>query len=314
MAANQSSGGSPWSSTPKAAPPGASPGAPVTGGKQRGWLRGGAAADNVLTFRSPTALVVWIVWLLFAVANWIDLAVQGRDHTSVVAAAILLLVTGIAYATAQRPRIIADDAGVTVRNPVRDHRIGWASVTKVDLADLLRVHCDWEPDAASGKKHRKVISSWAVHYSRRRQLAAEVRSRRGPTSRRSSFGLPSGRGLGYGDMVPAPARSAAASSASTAEADAEMIVRLLSERATAAQAETVWATGTVDIARPATPGARPATPGARPATPGARPADSAEAAPAVAGWLEPLRSSWSSSAIAAVLIPALILLIVCLVA
>jgi hypothetical protein len=277
MAANQSSGSSPWSSTPKAAPPGASPGVPAAGGKQRswlgGWLGGGAAEGNVQTFRSPTALVIWIVWLLFAVANWIDLAVQGRDHTSVVAAALLLLVTGIAYVTAQRPRIIADDAGVTVRNPVRDHRIGWASVTKVDLADLLRVHCDWDPGAAGGKKHRKVISSWAVHYSRRRQLAAEVRSRRGPSSRRSSFGLPSGRGLGYGDMVPGPAtaRSAPASSASTAEADAEMIVRLLSERATAAPAA------------------------------------------AVTGWLEPLKSTWSPSAIAAVLIPALILLIVCLV-
>lgn len=291
MTANQSSGSSPWSSTPKAAPPGASPGVPAAGGKQRGWLGGGAAEGNVQTFRSPTALVIWIVWLLFAVANWIDLAVQGRDHTSVVAAALLLLVTGIAYVTAQRPRIIADDAGVTVRNPVRDHRIGWASVTKVDLADLLRVYCDWDPGAAGGKKHRKVISSWAVHYSRRRQLAAEVRSRRGPSSRRSSFGLPSGRGLGYGDMVPGPAP---ASSASTAEADAEMIVRLLSERATAAQAETVWATGTVDIAR------------------GSEPAAPAPAA-AVTGWLEPLKSTWSPSAIAAVLIPALILLIVCLV-
>jgi hypothetical protein len=158
------------------------------------------------------------------------------------------------------------------------------------------VHCDWDQGAAGGKKHRKVISSWAVHYSRRRQLAAEVRSRRGPSSRRSSFGLPSGRGrgLGYGDMVPGPAtaRSAPASSASTAEADAEMIVRLLSERATAAQAETVWATGTVDIAQRTEP---------------------TEATPAVTGWLEPLKSTWSPSAIAAVLIPALILLIVCLV-
>ena len=294
MTANQSSGGSPWSSTQKAVPPGA-PGVPAAGGQQRSWLRGGAArGNNVLTFRSPTALVIWVVWLLFAVANWVDLAVQGRDHTSVVAAALLLLVTGIVYITAQRPRIIADDAGVTIKNPVRDHRIGWASVTKVDLADLLRVHCDWD---LGGKKHHKVISSWAVHYSRRRQLAAEVRSRRVPSSRRSSFGLPYGRGLGYGDTVVSPAATgaAAASSASTAEADAELIVRLLSERATAAQAETVWATGTVDIAQRT--GAAEATPAA---------------APAVTGWPESLTSTWSPSAIAAVLIPALILLIVCL--
>jgi hypothetical protein len=98
--------------------------------------------DKPQVFRSPTAVVVWIVWLLFAVGNWIDLAVQGRDHASVVAAAILLLATGAAYVTAQRPRIIADKTGVTVRNPLRDHRIGWGCVAEVDLADLLRIHCD----------------------------------------------------------------------------------------------------------------------------------------------------------------------------
>ena len=51
-------------------------------------------------FRSPTAVVVWVVWLLFAVGNWIDLAVQGRDHLSVVASATLLLATGVGYVTA----------------------------------------------------------------------------------------------------------------------------------------------------------------------------------------------------------------------
>jgi len=212
------------------------------------------AQGNVLTFRSPTAVVIWVGWLLFAAANGIDLAVQGRDHTSVVAAALLLLATGIAYVTAQRPRIIAGDAGVTVKNPLRDHRIGWASVAEVDLAELLRVHCDLGPGAAGGQKGSKVISSWAVHHSRRRQLAAEVRSRRAPTPQRSSL-RPYGR---------------AAGSASAEEADAEMIVRLLSERATAAPA------------------------------------------PADAGWLEPLKSTWSRPAIAAVLVPALVLLVVCL--
>ena len=182
-------------------------------------------------FRSPTAVVVWVVWLLFAVANWIDLAVQGRDHASAVAAAILLLATGVAYVMAQRPRIIADEAGVTVRNPLRDHRIGWGCVAKVDLADLLRVHCAW------GEQH-KVISAWAVHYSRRRALAAEARSRRAARStgpRRSSLGLSAGgRGLPYGAPVSAP-------EASSAEAEAKKVVRLLSERTTAAQAEALWA-------------------------------------------------------------------------
>src|SRR5271166_619930 len=102
-----------------------------------------SSPDKPQVFRSPTALVVWIVWLLFAVANWIDLAVQGRDHTSAVAAATLLLATGVAYVTTQRPRIIADKTGLTIRNPLRDHRIAWSAVAQVDVADLLRVHCEW---------------------------------------------------------------------------------------------------------------------------------------------------------------------------
>jgi Bacterial PH domain len=242
------------------------------------------------TFRSPTAVVVWVVWLLFAVGNWIDLAVQGRDHRSVVAAAILLLATGAAYVTAQRPRIVADDTGVTVRNPLRDHRIGWAGVAEVDLVDLLRVHCAWggPPGAPpAGREHHKVISAWAIHYSRRRQFAAEARARRG--ARRSDSSFPVGFGRSFGSAGPAR-------DPGSPEAEAEKIVKLLEARVTATRAEAVWADGTVEIA-------------------GALPADAAPATTTVAttDWIEPLTSTWSRRALAALLIPALVLLIVVLI-
>src|ERR1700722_10538345 len=199
------------------------------------------AADSPQVFRSPTAVIVWWVWLLFAAANLIDLAVQGRDHLSLVAAAILLLTTGIAYVTAERPRIIADSVGITIANPLRDHHIGWAGVTKVDLADLLRVH------ARRGPGGTKVIYSWAVHYSRRRKAAAETKARRtsarASSGGRSSFG-PSGlktyarprRDRGY-------ASAAGGEPASAAEAEAERIARVLSEDATARPAQAVAAAG-----------------------------------------------------------------------
>ena len=215
-------------------------------------------------FRSPTAVVVWVVWLLFAVGNWIDLAVQGRDHLSVVAAAVLLLATGAAYVTAQRPRIIADDAGVTVRNPLRDHRIGWAGVAEVDLVDLLRVHCAWggPPGAApADREHHKVISAWAIHYSRRRQFAAEAKARRG--ARRSTSAFPVGFGRSYGSAGPAR------EPASASQADAERIVKLLQARATAARAEAVWADSTVETAGAAAP--RTAPPPSPPPAAAARP-------------------------------------------
>ncbi|HLK73858.1 MAG TPA: PH domain-containing protein [Streptosporangiaceae bacterium] len=266
------------------------------------------AAGGPQVFRSPTAIIVWWVWVLFAAANLIDLAVQGRDHTAVVAAAILVLATGVAYVTAQRPRIIADTSGVTVVNPLRDHHVGWAAVSNVDLADLLRVHCKTEGQD-------KVINSWAVHYSRRRKLAAENKARRaaGRSGRRPAFGTfglenygLARRDIGYG-AVPGSETSSAA------EADAERVARVLSEYVTSARAETVWAEGTVEIAgSPASVGpAASASAGA-----GAGAGAYAEAVPAdarIGGWLEPLASTWSRTALLALLIPALILLVVALV-
>jgi Bacterial PH domain len=245
--------------------------------------------EKPVTFRSPTAVVVWVVVLLFVVGNWIDLAVQGRDHLSVVAAAVLLLGAGVAYVTAQRPRIIADDAGVTVRNPLRDHRIGWAGVADVDLVDVLRVHCAWggPPGAApADREHHKVISAWAIHYSRRRQFAADVKARR--PARRSSTGFPGGfggRGLPYGTSAPASDRT-------SPEADAQRVVKLLQTRATAARAQAILADSAV---------------------PAADTSAASTTAVAEPGLTEPLTSTWSRRALAALLIPALVLLIVVLV-
>jgi hypothetical protein len=257
------------------------------------------------TFRSPTALVVWIFWLLFAVGNWVDLAVQGRDHTSVVAAAILLLATGIAYVTALRPRVIVDDTGVTIKNPVRDHQISWAAVTDVDLVDLLRIHCTLDQHQA---RKPKIISAWAIHYSRRRQLAADTKARRSAArtaggARPSLFGgFPAAsRSMSYG--------ASAASQTSSSEAEAKMIVRLISERATAARAEALWTGSTPDPSTPTPASTAPAST----ATPAdtTTPASVATDVPA-AGTTRLLTSTWSNSAIAALVIPALILLIVIL--
>ena len=126
-------------------------------------------------------------------------------------------------------------------------------MTQVDLADLLRVHTRQGPDDT------KVIYSWAVHYSRRRKAAAEVKARRTAarmSSGRSSFGTFGltggfGMGAGYGSSGRRDAgygSAAGGETASSAEAEAERIVRVLSEYATAARAETVWAEGTVEIA------------------------------------------------------------------
>ena len=276
------------------------------------------ATGGPQVFRSPTAVIVWWVWVLFAVGNLVDLAVQGRDRLSLVAAAILVLITGIAYVTAQRPRVIADTAGITIVNPLRDHHIGWAGVTQVDLADLLRVHARRGPDDT------QVIYSWAVHYSRRRKAAAEVKSRR--TTARLSSGRPSfgtfgmsGGGFGMGAGYGGGGRrglgyesAAGGQAASAAEAEAERIVRVLSEYATAARAETVWAEGTVQIAGASQAGTAENEPANEPATE-VEPAADGFADLRLTGWLEPLKSTWNRTALVVLLIPALILLVIAVV-
>ena len=167
-------------------------------------------------FRSPAAVAIWWVWVLFAVGNLVDLAVQGRDHLSVVAAFILQLVTGVVYVTAKRPRIVADSGGLTVSNPVREHRVDWAAVAHVDSTDLLRIRCEWQEGDGTAKR---VIYAWAVHSSRRRQVAAERRAARqargdgggygiggygGGRPARSGYGQPGGYGSPPGVPEPVP--------------------------------------------------------------------------------------------------------------
>lgn len=196
-------------------------------GRIDGGIDGGEArqARRPATYRSALALLAWWVWLAFAVANLIDIAVQGRDRVSVAAAATLLLVTGVMYVAAFRPRVIATDGEIVVRNPLRDHRVPWPAVTNVDLRDLLRVHCAWQEPANKGRQtvprpervqRTRVIHAWAVQPPRR---AAE-------TGMRSSFGRP--------DL----ARRSVGGAATTADPpstvhrkETERIARALAERA-----------------------------------------------------------------------------------
>jgi Bacterial PH domain len=175
------------------------------------------------TFRSPFVVAIWWLWVLFAVGNLIDLAVQGRDHGAVDAAFVLLLVTGLVYTAAQRPRIVADSGGLTIANPLRDHRVGWAAVAGIDAAELIRVRCKWPLD--DGGTGSRSIYSWAVHSSRRRQAAARMRAQR-----RAARGAP-GRGFGAFGAPPEAARPPAPTAA-----DADHVIITLTSLADQAKA------------------------------------------------------------------------------
>jgi hypothetical protein len=141
-------------------------------------------------FRLPGAIVAWWAWVIFATANLIDLAIQGRSHTAAEIAVALAVITGAVYACALRPRVVADSGGITVMNPLRDHRVPWGSVTAVDVAESVQVHCTPEADGT----REKVIHSWALYARSRNRLRSDLirqrSSRRLSRSSPESYGQP----------------------------------------------------------------------------------------------------------------------------
>jgi Bacterial PH domain len=140
-------------------------------------------------YRSPGAVVLWWVWLALAVAGLADLLLaHGRDRLNLVAAALIITVTGIVYACALRPRVVADAGGITVLNPLREYQVPWGAVDRVDIHGALRVHCRVPEGTGKGR----VVLSWAVQASPRAvmrgQAKAQRAARRGATAPAPGYG------------------------------------------------------------------------------------------------------------------------------
>jgi len=140
-------------------------------------------------------------------------------------------VTGIVYATTLRPRVIADDEGLSVHNPFRDHRIGWGAVNAVYLGDSVELSC-----ARTAPRTDKTVYCWALYSGRRSRLRARLRAER---SQSRGFG----GGFAASSRAPAEAQELArrdavqlmASTISSRSADAQQ------RGASAAPLESAWA-------------------------------------------------------------------------
>ena len=137
------------------------------------------------TYRLAPPVVLWWVWLAFVAANVADWAVQGTSAgLALTVGAIMLAVTGAVYALALRPRVVADEEGITVLNPFRDHRVPWTAVRDVDTAEWVRVRYRAGADD-------KILHCWALYVSAR----ARRKIARGPSRPRrrllaGGFGAP----------------------------------------------------------------------------------------------------------------------------
>jgi hypothetical protein len=95
-------------------------------------------------------------------------------------------VTGALYALALRPRVVADEDGIAVLNPFRDHRVPWTAVRDVHTAEWVLVR-------AAGDK---TICCWALYVSARSRRAANAPPRKsGAVSRLRGVATEPGTGI-----------------------------------------------------------------------------------------------------------------------
>jgi Bacterial PH domain len=160
-------------------------------------------------YRTTGSLVAWWAWAAFAAVLLIVLALSHRDHTALVTAIVIIAITGIMYACALRPRIVASAADITVVNPLREHVLPWSAVTQVDLVHNVRVHY-------RGPAGDRIAHSWAVQSSGRSRTRSELRARSASRGRTPAPGY---------TKLPGEAQAALAGSA------AEFIARQLDEQA-----------------------------------------------------------------------------------
>jgi Bacterial PH domain len=265
-------------------------------------------------FRSAGSIVLSWAWLIVAVITLIDLAVQGRDHAALVTALLIVVISAVVYGCAWRPRIVADSTGITVANPLRDHRVPWAAVSNVDVVNAVRVHYTPAPGSAS----EKILYSWAVQASpssarraaRRAGLSGQ-RPRLTRPPRSSRMNPPPGATPGYA-QIPEPARDALdrTSAEFTAGRLAERAQHARQGRLLKAQAEENQQTGTEPaVAEPTAAEPTGAEPAAGPAVAGTAAAERVQAVAGVAAdeWPE---AHWAWGPIAIMLVPIAILLLV----
>ena len=142
--------------------------------------------DGRRVYRLTTPLAVWWIWVGLAVLSLGDLIIQGHDYLSVKFALGMLTVSGLVFACTLWCKVIADDDGITVRNPFRVFTIPWAAVRGIFLADSVEIQCSRGP-----QKKDKTVYTWALSSTRRTRARAKLHGwqwEQGKRNRPPSYG------------------------------------------------------------------------------------------------------------------------------
>lgn len=146
------------------------------------------------------ALIIWWAWVALVIAGLADGVIQGHRWISATFGLGLLAATGLVYVCTWWPKVVAGEAGLTVRNPFRTYSVTWADIEGVYLGESVEISCH----RGAGRKP-KTIYCWALPSSRRARAKAELRAKRPAGRRGPLFGQPASATRG-----PAAARSSAA--------------------------------------------------------------------------------------------------------
>lgn len=139
-------------------------------------------------YRSPWAIAVAAGWAAVGLLVVGDALLRESSGSPLPGLLVVVAVTGVVWSLFVRPCVEAGDAGVVVRNVVRDVAIPWPRLVYVDAPLTLTLHDDDD----------RAWRSWAISASSRpRRHALAARPAFGPTPE-----LPVGS-----DPLPAPARA-----------------------------------------------------------------------------------------------------------
>ncbi|TDD51045.1 PH domain-containing protein [Nonomuraea terrae] len=117
------------------------------------------------TFRSKTAFVLAWVWLAFVALNVWDLIARYTGKPSLVALAVLALLTSLVYAIALRPATVLTEEGLLGRNPFRNTFVPWAAIDDVSVSHAIAVRYGDE----------QVLRLWTPMSSARERAKAQRR-------------------------------------------------------------------------------------------------------------------------------------------
>ncbi|MEV0591899.1 hypothetical protein [Nonomuraea cavernae] len=142
-------------------------------------------------YRSRFAFVLGWVWVAFVAINTVDLIYRYTGKPSMVALAVLGVLTTIVYTTALRPATVLAEDELVVRNPLRTTYAPWAAVTEATVSHSINVHLGDD----------RILRLWTPTSSARER--AKARRRVGARPQRGRF--PTEPTLSKGEQAAAEA-------------------------------------------------------------------------------------------------------------